>query len=102
MATSAPYSLPLAAALGRSEPLTSLLQRLRESQSRFEAVSGLLPEPLRATVRPGPLDDNTWVLLAANAAAAAKLRQCLPTLVLALEARGWQGPAIKVKVRRGV
>lgn len=103
MASRAPYlmpgSLPLGTALSRSEPLTSLLQRLRESQARFEAISGLLPPALRATVTPGSLDDSAWVLLAANAAAAAKLRQMLPLLTQALQAAGWQGPELKVKVQ---
>jgi hypothetical protein len=100
MASSGPYNLPLATALGRSEPLAGLMQRLRESQARFEAIAGLLPEPLRATVQPGPLDDAHWLLLAANASSAAKLRQMLPTLEQALQARGWPGPPVKVKVRR--
>jgi hypothetical protein len=100
MARSAPYSLPLATALGQSEPLASLLQRLRESQARFDAVCGLWPEPLRGSVRPGPLDAQAWVLLAANAAAAAKLRQLLPVIAATLAARGWPEPAVKVKVQR--
>lgn len=103
MASSSTYGVPngqtLGAALGRSEPLAGLLQRLRESQARFEAIAGLLPAPLRAAVAPGPLDDTVWVLLAANAAAAAKLRQMLPQLTQALQARGWQGPDLKVKVQ---
>jgi hypothetical protein len=91
--------MELGTALRRSEPLTGLLQRLRESQARFEAISDLLAAPLRAAVTPGPLDETTWVLLAANAAAGAKLRQMLPTLTQALAAKGWQGPELKVKVQ---
>jgi hypothetical protein len=45
------------------------------------------------------LDETAWVLLAANAAAAARLRQMQLSLTLALQARGWQGPVLKVKVR---
>ena len=37
-----PLNVPLGTALDRSEPLTGLLRRLRESQARFEAISGLL------------------------------------------------------------
>ena len=99
MATSAPYSLPLATALTRSEPLAGLLQRWRDSQARFAVIAGLLPAPLRGAVSPGSLDENAWVLLAANAAAAAKLRQMVPALEEALQAQGWQGPSIKVKVQ---
>ena len=93
-----PFNLPLSTALGRSEPLAALLKRLRESQARFAAIKPLLPEALRAAVSAGPLDDSAWVLLAANASAAAKLRQMVPALQAALLAAGWAGPDIKVKV----
>ena len=98
MASSTPFNLPLSTALGRSEPLAALLKRLRESQARFAAITPLLPETLRAAVSAGPLDDSAWVLLAANASAAAKLRQMVPALQAALLAAGWIGPDIKVKV----
>ncbi len=98
MASSAPFNLPLSTALGRSEPLSALLKRLRESQARFAAVKPLLPETLRPAVTAGPLDDSVWVLLAANASAAAKLRQMVPELQAALLAAGWTGPDIKIKV----
>jgi hypothetical protein len=88
----------LATALDRSEPLTHLMQRLRDSKARFGAIAPLLPAGLHSAVRPGPLDDSAWVLLASHAAAAAKLRQLLPTLTEALRAQGWDGPAIKIKV----
>ena len=93
-----PINLPLSTALGRSEPLVSLLKRLRESQARFEAVKPLLPQTLSAAVSPGPLDDSAWVLLEANASAAAKLRQMVPELQAALEVAGWAGPDIRIKV----
>ncbi len=99
MASHTSFNQTLGAALGRSEPLAGLMQRLRESQARFAAIAGLLPPPLRAAVTPGPLDESAWVLLAANAAAAAKLRQMLPALQEALQAQGWQGPELKVKVQ---
>ena len=98
MASSTPFNLPLSTALGRSEPLAALLKRLRESQARFAAIQPLLPETLRAAVSPGPLDDSAWVLLAANASAAAKLRQMVPQLQAALLTAGWAEPDIKVKV----
>jgi len=93
-----PPAARLNAALGRSEPLTGLLQRVRESQARLQAVSHLLPVGLQGLVRSGPLDDAAWVLLVGNASAAAKMRQLLPELQAALAARGWPGPPIRVKV----
>jgi hypothetical protein len=91
--------LTLGDALGRSEPLTRLLQRVHESRERFAAVSVLLPPGLLETVRPGPLDDDGWSLLAAHGASAAKLRQLIPRLEAALVAKGWQPTPIKVRVQ---
>ena len=88
----------VAAALGRSEPLAALMQRMRESKARFEAVRSLLPDTLQPIVRAGPLDDTGWVLLAPHAAAAAKLRQLLPSLQESLRAAGFVERALKVKV----
>jgi hypothetical protein len=98
MATASPPGLTLASALKHSEPLTGLLQRMRDSQARLAAVADLLPPGLQGQVRAGPLDDSAWVLLVGNAAAAAKLRQMLPTLQAALAAAGWPGPVLKIKV----
>jgi hypothetical protein len=51
----------------------------------------------RPTRRPGPLDETAWVLLAANAAAGAKLRQVQPLLTLALRAPGLAGADSEVQ-----
>ncbi|HNU12123.1 MAG TPA: DciA family protein [Rubrivivax sp.] len=92
-------TLTLAAALERSEPLGLLLRRLQEARSHYEAVAPLLPPGLRADVRPGPVDGQTWTLLAAHNPAAAKLRQLLPLLLQRLRETGWEGNAIKVRVQ---
>ncbi|MCY7316146.1 MAG: hypothetical protein LH480_11125 [Rubrivivax sp.] len=98
MASTGPYNLPLATALGRSEPLSDLLRRLRQSQARLALVTPQLPSALRPFVSAGPLDDQAWVLIAANAAAAAKLRQLAPQLTAVLLANGFDGPPLKIKV----
>ena len=97
MTPPAPPSLPIAQALGRSEPLVQLSQRLQQSRQRFEAISPLLTTPLRSQVRPGPLDSESWALLVANGAVAAKLRHMLPALEAELLRQGW--PAVSVRVR---
>lgn len=94
-----PAPVALGGALDRSAPLAALLDRLAESQARFDAVAGVLPPPLRAAVRPGPVDEEGWVLLAAHGAAAAKLRQLLPRLELVLRAKGWPARPLKVRVQ---
>jgi hypothetical protein len=94
-----PGTLPLNGALAGSEPLARLLQRVGESRRRFDAVADLLPPGLRESVRPGPLDDAGWALLAAHGGAAAKLRQLLPRLDERLRDGGFAPLPIKVRVQ---
>jgi hypothetical protein len=86
-------------ALSRSPPLIQLSQLLRESNARYDVIRPLLPESLAPHVKPGPVDDQGWSLLAANAAVAAKLRQLQPRLETELRNRGWQVSAIRVKTQ---
>jgi hypothetical protein len=90
---------PVAQALRANETLAGLLARLAQSRARWQAVAARLAPELAAAARPGSLDDRVWVILADHAAAAAKLRQCLPEIEAALAAQGWQGPPVKIKVR---
>jgi hypothetical protein len=94
-----PGTLALGEALDHSVPLGALLARVRASRERFECLRPLLPAPLVAAVRPGPLDDQGWTLLADGNAVAAKLRQCLPTLRAALQAAGLEVAELRVKVQ---
>jgi hypothetical protein len=92
------FNVPLGVALQGSEPLVSLMQRLRLSQARFATTCALLPPGLRAAVQPGTLDDAGWTLLVSNAAAAAKLRQLLPQIHAALKAQGWNDAEVRLKL----
>jgi hypothetical protein len=96
-----PNALRLDEALHRSTPLIRLQQLMRDSNARFDAIHPLLPAALAPHVKPGPVDEQGWTLLSANAAVAAKLRQLQPRLEDALRARGWQVSAIRVKVQPG-
>jgi hypothetical protein len=91
--------MQLKQALQRSEPLARLGQLLRDSAARFDAIRPCLPAALAPHVKPGPVDDLGWSLLAANASVAAKLRQLQPRLEEVLRERGWQVSAIRVKVQ---
>ena len=93
-----PNSLTIADALRGSAPLTSLWQRVQESNARFAVIQPHLPAALAAHLRAGPVDAEGWTLLAANAAVAAKLRQLEPRLQDALAAGGWPRVAIRIKV----
>lgn len=97
--TQAPGTLPLGAALDRSEPLARLMQRLRASRECFDAIVPALPLPMRNEVRAGPLDDGICSLLVANGAVAAKIRQLLPLLEDRLRAQGLPVTSIKVRVQ---
>ena len=96
-----PDSLPIADALARSAPLANLRERLRDSAERLAAIRGDLPAALAPHVKPGPVDDAGWSLLAANGAVAAKLRQLQPRLEERLRQRGWKTTAIRIKVQSG-
>lgn len=94
-----PAALPMAEALARSGPLQDLMNRLRAAEARVAVVRALLPPALAERVQPGPLEaDGSWSLIAPNPAAAAKLRQWLPTLAAALKARGLGEGAVAVRV----
>ncbi|HEX2539809.1 MAG TPA: DciA family protein [Caldimonas sp.] len=90
---------PIAEALRSSAPLGRLAERMRQSNAAFAAVRPLLPGPLAAQVRPGPIDDSGWTLLCANAGVAAKLRQLAPRLEQRLHAGGIAVAEIRVKVQ---
>ena len=96
-----PDALRIEQALRQSAPLVRLQQLMLDSNARFEAIRPALPAAMTAHVRPGPVDDAGWSLLAANASVAAKLRQLQPRLEEVLRERGWQVSAIRVKVQSG-
>ena len=78
--------------------LARLLQLARESAERLRAIEMVIPSPLRAAIRPGPIEGTTWCLLVDSSAAAAKLRQLLPVLQAKLNSDGWQVTAIRLKL----
>ena len=94
-----PNTVALSQALERSAPLSLLRQRLSDSNRRFAAIERLVPPLLLPHVKPGPVDDEGWSLLVANASVAAKLRQLQPRLEAALHEHGWQTTLIRIKVQ---
>jgi hypothetical protein len=91
-------AMPIAEALRASAPLGRLAERLRLSNSLFAAVAPVVPPALLAWVSAGPVDDEGWSLLCANAAVAAKLRQLVPHLEQRLREVGQPVAAIRIKV----
>ncbi|MDE2606418.1 MAG: DUF721 domain-containing protein [Burkholderiales bacterium] len=92
------HAVTLQQAAEEAPTLARLAQLARESGERLRAVEPLIPAPLRASIRPGPIDGSTWCLLVDGNAAAAKLRQLLPVLQRKLNSRGWEVTAIRLKL----
>jgi hypothetical protein len=98
-ASAVPLPQTLGSALAASDSLAQLGVRLRESQQRFDAVVAVLPEAIARELRPGPIDDEGWSVLASNAAIAAKLRHLLPRLSDELRSRSFRDLPIRVRLR---
>lgn len=82
-----------------SAPSLAHLARLgRESNARLAAVLPLIPEALRPAVKAGPLDDKSWCLLVSGNAAAAKIRQILPSIQVRLQNEGLMVQSIRLKI----
>jgi hypothetical protein len=94
-----PDPLRIEEAIQRSTPLARLQHLLKESQARLAVVRSVVPAALGPHLKPGPLDDDGWTLLVANAAVASKVRQLLPRFEDALRARGLQVTAIRIRVQ---
>lgn len=88
---SVPSPTPVADALRAHEGLSQLSARLEASRRRLRVIAPALPGNLMASVQPGPLDEDGWSLLVANAAVAAKLRHLLPRLEALLAHAGLPG-----------
>ena len=94
------HPVTLQQAADDSPTLARLVELVRDSSDRLKAIETLIPAALRAAVKAGPVDGETWCLLVDSNAAAAKLRQVLPNLVTHLRGRGWQITSIRIKVQR--
>jgi hypothetical protein len=92
------HPVTLQQAAEEAPTLARLAQLARESGERLRAIEASIPAPLRASIRPGPVEGTTWCLLVDSNAAAAKLRQLLPLLQQKLNSRGWEVTAIRLKV----
>jgi hypothetical protein len=94
---SVPDPMPVAQALRAHESLVRLGERLEGSRRRLRLIAPALPGNLIASIQSGPLDEEGWSLLVANAAVAAKLRHLLPRLEALLAQAGLPG-RIRIKL----
>ena len=88
-------------AIENSPSLARLAGMVRESTDLLKSVELLLPVSMRASVKSGPIDGEIWCLLISSNAAAAKLRQLLPTLLTHLQANGHKITSIRLKLLLG-
>lgn len=93
--------MSLQQAIHGAPTLAHLSDLVAQSQKRLAIILPLLPAGMRKAVRSGPLDGTDWCLLVDNTAAAAKLRQLLPAMKLALEHRGLPIGQLRIKVQQG-
>jgi hypothetical protein len=93
------HAITLQQASEDSPMLAKLAALTRDSSNRLKAVESLIPAALRPSVQAGPIEGQTWCLLVKSSAAAAKLRQLLPSLQAHLRSKGWEVNAIRLKVQ---
>lgn len=93
------YAVTLQQASEESPTLAKLAALTRDSSERLKAIEMLIPATLRPALQAGPIDGDCWCLLVKSNAAAAKIRQLLPTLQAHLRSRGWEVNAIRLKVQ---
>ncbi len=102
-----PNARPLNDWLAKSGPVSALMQTARELAALEAEVFSLLPRGLQAGIAVAgvkedsrsPQREQTLLLLAAHGAAAARVRQVVPTLLSRLQQRGSQITAIRVRVQ---
>ena len=92
-------ALSLQQALDASPVLAHLTERVARSQRMLATVQRLLPPGLKTAVRAGPVDGEDWCLLVPHTAGAAKLRQLLPAMRLALAHAGYPVHTLRIKVQ---
>lgn len=93
------HSVTLLQASQDSPTLARLTELSRESVARLKAIELLIPAALRPAIKAGPIEGPVWCLILSNNAAAAKIRQLLPTLEAHLRVKGWEINSIRLKVQ---
>jgi len=91
-------SVSLHQAAGNSPSLARLTDLVRESNHRLKAIEALIPVTLRAAVKAGPIDGESWCLLVNGNAALAKVRQLVPLIQASLVRQGWKVKSIRLRI----
>lgn len=88
----------LGQAFGRDPVLKDLLGRAQRSEQLLQSILPLIPPALRQQIRPGSWDGNIWHILVPHAAAATRLRYCMPALEAHLRTKGHDVREIRIQV----
>jgi len=102
-----PAAKPLNDWLAKAGPVSALMQAARELSALEAEVLSLLPAGMREGIAVAgvkhdprnPQQGQVLLLLAAHGAAAARVRQVVPTLLSRLQQRGSRIDAIRVRVQ---
>ena len=92
-------SVTLMQASQESPTLARLTALSTDSSARLKAIAPLIPAALQSSIKAGPIDGSDWCLILDNNAAAAKIRQLLPSMATLLRAKGWEVNSIRLKVQ---
>lgn len=93
-----PLAISAHEAAGHSPSLARLTELVQDSNKRLAAIQSLLPDALRAAVKAGPIEGESWCLLVTGNAPAAKIRQLVPLILTRLNSKGWKVTSIRLKI----
>ncbi len=93
------HSITLLQATQESPTLAHLANLAMESSARLKSIEVFIPAALRSSVKAGPIEGPVWCLILDNNAAAAKIRQLLPSIQAHLRSKGWDVNSIRLKVQ---
>lgn len=85
-----------------SNELQSIAVKAMESKERLRSVKPLLPATLHSSVEAGPIEGSTWCLIMKSSAAAAKIRQLIPSMQAHLRSKGWDVETIRLRIATDV
>ena len=91
-------SVTLLQASQNNASLAKLMEQNSASKARLDAIKGLIPQALRASVTAGPITDGVWCLLLSNTTTAAKLRQLVPAFEAHLRVHKLEVKSIRLKI----
>lgn len=93
------YAVSVQKAALDSPTLARLADLGKESALRLQTIVPLLPPNLRSAIVAGPINGPEWCLLIKTTAAAAKVRQMLPSLQSLLCQKGFEVNSIRLKIQ---